>query len=215
MLPEGGWPNWVLGNHDNHRIATRVGAAQARVAAMLLLTLRGTPTMYYGDEIGMQDAIIPRELVQDPFEKRVPGIGVGRDPARTPMQWDTSVNAGFTRGTPWLPVADDHDWTNVAAETADPRSMLALYRRLIELRRQRPELTVGDWRPVAADGDVLVYTRSYGDSRVLVALNLGATAHELPLVKPQRALLSTHLDRAHEAVSEHVELRGNEGIILE
>jgi glycosidase len=213
--PEGGWPNWVLGNHDNHRIATRVGAAQARVAAMLLLTLRGTPTMYYGDEIGMQDAVIPPELVQDPFEKRVPGIGVGRDPARTPMQWDTSANAGFTRGTPWLPVSDGHDWTNVAAETADPRSMLALYRRLIELRRQRPELTVGNWQPLAADGDVLVYTRSYGDSGVLVVLNLGAARHRLPLAKPQRVLLSTYLDRAHDAVSGHVELRGNEGMILE
>jgi alpha-glucosidase len=214
MLPNGGWPNWVLGNHDNHRIATRVDAAQARVAAMLLLTLRGTPTIYYGDEIGMQDAIIPQELVQDPFEKRVPGIGVGRDPARTPMQWDASVNAGFTRGTPWLPVADGYDWTNVAAETADPRSALTLYRRLIEFRRQRPDLMVGDWQAVAADGDVLAYARSHAGSRLLVALNLGATPHRLALPRPARVLLSTHLDRAHEAVSGDVELRGNEGVIL-
>jgi alpha-glucosidase len=213
MLPEGGWPNWVLGNHDNHRIATRVGVAQARVAAMLLLTLRGTPTMYYGDEIGMQDAIIPPELVQDPFEKRVPDIGVGRDPARTPMQWDGSANAGFTRGTPWLPVSD-YRKINVAAEAEDPHSMLALCRQLIELRRQRPELTVGEWRPVAADGNVLVYTRTYGDSRVLIALNLGAAIHRLPLPGPRRVLLSTHLDRAREAVSGHLELRGNEGVIL-
>ena len=90
--PTGGWPNWVLGNHDKHRIATRIGAAQARVAAMLLLTLRGTPTLYYGDEIGMQDVPIPRERVQDPFEKRVPGLGLGRDPERTPMQWDASAD---------------------------------------------------------------------------------------------------------------------------
>jgi alpha-glucosidase len=212
-LPEAGWPNWVLGNHDNHRIATRVGAAQARVAAMLLLTLRGTPTMYCGDEIGMQDAIIPPELVQDPFEKRVPGIGVGRDPARTPMQWDASINAGFTRGTPWLP-ASKYRRINVAAETADPRSMLALYRRLIELRRQRPDLTVGDWQAVVADGDVLAYMRSHAGSRLLVALNLGPTPHRLPLAEPGRVLLSTHLDRAHDAVSGHLELRGNEGIIL-
>jgi alpha-glucosidase len=169
--------------------------------------------MYYGDEIGMQDAIIPRELVQDPFEKRVPGVGVGRDPARTPMQWDASVNAGFTRGTPWLPVADGHDWTNVAAETADSRSTLTLYRRLIELRR-RPELTVGDWRPLAADGDVLAYVRSHAGSRLLVALNLGPTPNRLPLAEPGRVLLSTHLDRAHDAVSGHLELGGNEGIIL-
>jgi alpha-glucosidase len=181
---------------------------------MLLLTLRGTPTMYYGDEIGMQDGVIPPELVQDPFEKRVPDIGVGRDPARTPMQWDAGAGAGFTRGTPWLPVADAYHATNVAAEADDPRSILALYRRLIELRRQRPELALGDWRALSAAGDVLVYARSAAGSRVLVALNLGATPHRLPLAEPGRLLLSTHLDRAHEAVSEQVELRGNEGLIL-
>ena len=120
--------------------------------------------MYYGDEIGMQDVTIPPELVQDPFEKRVPGIGVGRDPARTPMQWDATAAAGFTHGTPWLPVADAYRETNVAAEADDPRSLLALYRRLIELRRQRPELAAGDWRPLAADGDVLVYARSAADA---------------------------------------------------
>jgi alpha-glucosidase len=215
MLPEGGWPNWVLGNHDNHRIASRIGPAQARVAAMLLLTLRGTPTMYYGDEIGMEDAAIPLELAQDPFEKRVPGIGVGRDPARTPMQWDASANAGFTRGAPWLPVPDGYKSANVAIQADDPRSTLALYRRLIELRRRRPALAIGDWQALAADGDVLAYTRSHSGSRLLVALNLGPTRHRLTLAKPSRLLLSTHLDRALEAVSGHIELRGDEGIILE
>jgi alpha-glucosidase len=214
LLPAGGWPNWVLGNHDNHRIATRVGAAQARIAAMLLLTLRGTPTLYYGDEIGMQDGIIPPALVQDPFEKRVPGIGVGRDPARTPMQWEASPNAGFTRGTPWLPLADGWRATNVAAEAADPGSLLALYHRLIELRRRRPELTAGDWQPLTTDGDVLAYARSHAGARLLVALNLGPTPHRLSLPGPGRVLLSTHLDRAHEAVSDQVELRGDEGLIL-
>src|SRR6185503_17285360 len=134
-LPEGAWPNWVLGNHDQHRIASRVGAAQARVAAMLLLTLRGTPTMYNGDEIGMHDVDIPPELVQDPQELGVPGIGLGRDPERTPMQWDASPNAGFTSGTPWLPLAANYRTANVAAEHDDPASMLTLYRRLIALRR--------------------------------------------------------------------------------
>jgi alpha-glucosidase len=214
LLPEGGWPNWVLGNHDNHRIASRVGPAQARVAAMLLLTLRGTPTMYYGDEIGMLDTSIPPELVQDPFGKRVLGIGVGRDPARTPMLWDTSANAGFTRGTPWLPVADECRSTNVAAAAANPHSLLALYRCLIGLRRQRPELAVGDWHALAAEGDLLLYARSYRESRVLVALNLGAKPHRLPLAEPQFALLSTHLDRSRDLISGHLEMRGNEGIIL-
>jgi alpha-glucosidase len=84
-LPVGGWPNWDLGNHDRSRVASRVGQAQARVAAMLLLTLRGTPTIYQGEEIGMVDTPIPPHLVQDPLEHNVPGFGLGRDPARTPM----------------------------------------------------------------------------------------------------------------------------------
>ena len=95
-LPPGGWPNWVLGNHDNPRIASRVGIDQARIAAMLLLTLRGTPTMYYGDELGMLNVPIPADHVQDPFEKNVPGKGLGRDPSRTPMLWDATPYAGFS-----------------------------------------------------------------------------------------------------------------------
>src|SRR5687768_12175018 len=98
LLPAGAWPNWVLGNHDRPRIASRVGAAQARVAAMLLLTLRGTPTLYYGDELGMEGVAIPSHLAQDPWERRQPGLGLGRDPSRTPMQWDCSLHAGFTKG---------------------------------------------------------------------------------------------------------------------
>ncbi len=97
LLPEGAWPNWVLGNHDRHRIASRIGPEQARVAAMLLLTLRGTPTVYYGDEIGMHDVPIPPEAAQDPWELNVPGLGLGRDPERTPMQWDAGRTCWFQR----------------------------------------------------------------------------------------------------------------------
>jgi len=101
-LPAAAWPNWVLGNHDRPRVASRVGQAQARVAAMLLLTLRGTPTLYYGDEIGMQQVAIAKDQVRDPFEKNVPGIGVGRDGCRTPMQWNGEAYGGFTTGKPRL-----------------------------------------------------------------------------------------------------------------
>ena len=94
-LPSYGWPNWVIGNHDNHRVATRIGRAQARVAAMLLLTLRGTPTLYYGDEIGMHDVPVPPERVQDPFEKNVPGLGLGR--RITEFAVDATVAAGVER----------------------------------------------------------------------------------------------------------------------
>src|SRR5205807_9228292 len=103
-LPADGWPNWVLGNHDRSRIATRVGEAQARVAAMLLLTLRGTPILYYGDEIGMRDVPVPEHLVRDPYARRVPGLGVGRDPERSPMQWSPAPHGGFcpAGAVPWL-----------------------------------------------------------------------------------------------------------------
>ena len=115
-LPAGAWPNWVMGNHDQHRLATRIGPEQARVAAVLILTLRGTPTLYYGDELGMPDAVIPPELVQDPAEKKQPGMGFGRDPERSPMVWDPSATAGFTTGTPWLPLISDHAGQSVAVQ---------------------------------------------------------------------------------------------------
>ncbi len=115
-LPRGTWPNWVLGNHDNHRLATRIGPRQTRVAAMLLLTLRGTPVLYYGDEIGMADANIPPQSVQDPWEKNVPGLGLGRDPERSPMPWDATAHGGFSTGLPWLPLGEEWDRVNVAAQ---------------------------------------------------------------------------------------------------
>jgi alpha-glucosidase len=216
-LPEGGWPNWVLGNHDQHRIATRVGPAQARVAAMLLLTLRGTPTLYYGDEIGMRDVPIPPHRVRDPFEKNVPGKGLGRDPERTPMQWNGDANAGFTQGEPWLPLADDFARTNVQAQRADPRSMLSLYHRLIALRRGEPALEVGRFEAVEAAGDVLAYIRRgrADESAFLVALNLGPRPHALRCPVPAGTIaLSTGLDREGEAVSGEVRLGANEGLVI-
>jgi alpha-glucosidase len=218
-LPAYGWPNWVLGNHDNPRIASRIGAAQARVAAMLLLTLRGTPTMYYGDEIGMHDVPIPPDRVQDPFERNVPGMGLGRDPERTPMQWDAGPNAGFTAGEPWLPVASDWRQINLAAQREDPRSMLGLYRRLIQVRRSHAALRVGGYRPVESPdkSEVIAYVRQEGDERILVALNLGSrpfTSYPTELASGSGViLLSTHLDREGEPVRE-IALRPDEGVIV-
>lgn len=180
-LPAGGWPNWVLGNHDRPRAATRFGEAQARVAAMLLLTLRGTPTIYYGDEIGMADVAIPPDQVQDPRELREPGIGLGRDPVRTPMAWDASANAGFSTGAPWLPLHADWQARNVAAQRPDPRSMWRLYHDLLALRRAHPALAVGDWLPIECAGNLLAYERRHGDERLLVVLNLGDAAESFAI----------------------------------
>jgi alpha-glucosidase len=215
-LPPGGWPNWVLGNHDNHRIASRVGPAQARVAAMLLLTLRGTPTIYYGEELGMLDVPIPPELVQDPFEKNVPGIGVGRDPARTPVPWRAVPNGGFTTGNPWLPLGDDVARVNVESERDDPRSMLSLYRALIALRQSDPALLRGDYAQVETHDAVLTYLREEGGRRLLVALNFASSA--ATVASPEgagRVLLSTHLDRKERMGGDALELRADEGVIVE
>ncbi|HWE98877.1 MAG TPA: alpha-amylase family glycosyl hydrolase [Caulobacteraceae bacterium] len=171
LLPPGAWPNWVLGNHDRPRIASRVGPAQARVAAMLLFTLRGTPTLYYGDELGLEQVAIASDRVQDPWEKNEPGLGLGRDPCRTPMPWDASPNAGFSAASPWLPLNPDWETRNVAAEMADPASMLSLCRRLIALRRASPALTLGAYARVSADNSVLMFQRVAGAERILVALN--------------------------------------------
>ena len=218
-LPQGGWPNWVLGNHDQHRIASRVGPAQARVAAMLLLTLRGTPTLYYGDEIGMHDVAIAPDQGRDPVEKNVPGHGLGRDPERTPMQWSAEKNAGFTSGQPWLPIAADYAEINANSQRDDPGSILTLYSDMIRLRRGEPALEVGSFEPVATEGDVLAYLRraDQRESTFLIALNLGRRDHVLHY--PENAcggqiVLSTHLDRTGEPVAGDLTLRADEGMII-
>lgn len=212
-LPHKAWPNWVLGNHDNPRLATRVGAAQARVAAMLLLTLRGTPTLYYGDELGMRDAAIPPEAVHDPAELRQPGIGQGRDPERTPMHWDDSPGAGFTSGRPWLPLGEDLAQCNVAAADLAPRSLLMLYRRLIALRRAMPALVAGDVDAVQAVGGVLSYYRRHEGVSCWIILNVGGQIVHVD-GKPGRVALSTGLDREGERVDHGFTLRGDEGLIV-
>ena len=117
-LPSHAWANYTLGNHDTKRLATRLGQEKARLAALLLMTLRGTLYIYYGDELGMEDVEIPTAKVQDPWETREPGRG--RDPNRTPMQWDATPHAGFTTGTPWLPVGSHAKERNVEAQMKDP-----------------------------------------------------------------------------------------------
>jgi len=214
-LPEGGWPNWVLSNHDKPRIAARVGRQQARVAAMMLLTLRGTPTIYYGDEIGMTDVEIPPDRVEDPFERRVPGQGFGRDPQRTPMQWSGDPNAGFSSVSPWLPVAPDAARFNVETERGDPGSMLSLYRRLLALRRDSDALTIGRYTTVHASGDVLAYMREAEDERYLVVLNLGPAPAEIMVPGPCRIALATGSDRADEHLEEKLHLDGDEGVLIE
>src|SRR5262249_30650383 len=150
---------WVLGNHDRPRVASRIGQEQARVAAMLLLTMRGTPTIYYGEEIGMREGAIPQDHLRDPIGDSIVGLTHGRGSGRPPMQWDRSVFAGFSTVVPWLPIADDSTGANVADQRQDPGSIYNLYRRLLTTRRDSPALYEGAYRPVVDEGHLLVFAR--------------------------------------------------------
>jgi alpha-glucosidase len=216
MLPPDAWPNWVLGNHDRPRIASRVGAAQARVAAMLLLTLRGTPTLYYGDEIGMTDVPIPPGRERDPWGINLPGLGLGRDPERTPMQWSAAPHAGFTTAHPWLPIAHDFAQVNLEAQRVDAESILTLHRRLIAVRRAEPALHGGAYTPIDAIGPVIAYQRTAGDSRLLVALNLSSDPASLALPDGVTGIveIATHADADGRPIANPIHLRGDEGLLM-
>ena len=222
-LTGGRWPNWVLGNHDQHRVATRIGAHQARVANMMLLTLRGTPTCYYGDELGMEDVPIPLELLQDPAALNQPEIAhiVGRDPERTPMQWDDSPNAGFAAEgvQTWLPAAADYQTRNVAKQNADPTSMLNFYRVLTALRNAEPALHAGDYATVmTSHNDVLAYRRSAPNGNNFVIV-LNFSDNDLTLDLSQVAstatiAVATDMERAGTVDLSQLALHGNEGLVL-
>jgi alpha-glucosidase len=206
----------VLGNHDVPRIATRIGQQRAPLAQMLLLTLRGTPTVYYGDELGMTDVPIPPELVVDPQA----AAGRTRDGARTPMQWDAGPNAGFAPegAKPWLPLGADHADRNVAAELADPRSPLALVRTLLRVRRGHPALVLGSYRSLDAGHDeVFAFVREHEEERVVVALNFGATTVVAELGtagSAGRILCATGLDRDGQVDLGRLELGPHEGLVV-
>ena len=210
-LPPGGWPNWVLGSHDAPRLAGRIGEAQARVAAMLLLTLRGTPTLYQGDELGIGKVTIPPDRIRDPQDLRQPGLGLGRDGARTPMPWHDGKFAGFGTAEPWLPLNEDWKIRNVAAQEKDPGSMLNLYRNLLSLRRRHAALTVGELTLVPGEDEVLQYERREGAERLLIALNFGARERRMQLPEGTQVfdrLLST----GSKSLSDGL-LAPNEGVI--
>lgn len=212
-LPEGAQACYVLGNHDVSRFPTRFGGgpfsdARVKVAATLLLTLPGTPFIYYGEELGMQNTPIPRAEIQDPPGRRYWPLYPGRDPERTPMQWDASPNAGFTTGRPWLRVNRDYVRRNVAEQADDPLSVLAHYRRLLRLRKELSALQHGSLtflmrRPVEG----LAYLRQSPEQTLLVALNFFGHGIQLKLDTP---LPTQHWRmRLSTAFGDHRRVRGN------
>jgi alpha-glucosidase len=214
LLPAAAWPAWMLGDHDVSRVASRYdeggnGQTRARVAAMLLLTLRGSPFVYAGDELGMTDGEVPPDRAVDVD---------GRDPERTPMQWDGSPGAGFSSGTPWLPVAASAATVNAAAERDDPASMLSLYRRLIWYRKGSPALRGGDYRSLpGTPDDVYAYLRSAGEERLLVALNFGGAAVDWPVPGADRGRLELSTDPGRppgEVGLDPLRLGPDEGVLV-
>lgn len=177
LLGENNWPCHFLSNHDNYRHISRYAAgrrteARARVAAAMLLTLRGTPFLYMGEELGMRSMRIPRHELMDPVGVTYWPFHPGRDPARTPLQWTGGPHAGFSTAKPWLPVNPDYGLINAARQEADPGSLLAWYRELIRLRREHPALTRGSYRSLKqAPGGIYAYMREKGEERILVLLN--------------------------------------------
>lgn len=220
VVPTGAWPNYVLGNHDEPRVASRLGHAQARVAMLLLLALRGTPTLYYGDELGMQNVPIPAEYQDDLWERNLPGLNLGRDQERTPMLWNSSTHAGFCppEVKPWLPIIQNAAQHNVVAQLTDPSSMLSLTRRLLHLRRAYPALSAGTYRAINTTVEgCFVYLRQDGTQSLLIALNFTQVEQELHLTEwgTGRILLSTHTDREGKLDLAHLALHGDEGCIIE
>jgi alpha-glucosidase len=211
LLPEHAWPVWTLGNHDTTRFPTRWAGGDpglARCALMLLLTLRGTPVLYYGDELAMPQAEIPPERVVDPEAARDPASG--RDGARTPMPWSAEPGAGFTTpGTePWLPFGP-LGGVDVATQRSDPGSALNLTRDLIGLRRAQEDLRRGSYAEAMVEDGLWAYRRGDG---FLVALNLGTDAASVPA--DGTIAIGTRRERDGEAIKGSLLLAPGEGAVL-
>ena len=183
-----GWPTFVISNHDIVRSYDRYGDGQhndqiAKLMAGLYLTLRGTPIMYYGEEIGMKTTPpTSKEEVRDPIGRTGWPEEKGRDGERTPMQWNDSENAGFSKGTPWLPVPPTYKTHNVADESKDPESVLEFYKHVLKLRHTNSALTDGSYTAInQSDANVLSYLRVYKDRGVVVALNMTDAPQEVTL----------------------------------
>lgn len=206
-------PFYCFSNHDKPRLVSRLGAAQARLVGLMQMTLPGIPVVYYGDEIGMHDVPIPPEAVRDPFEKQTPGLGLGRDPERTPMQWSGEENAGFTTGTPWLPLPDDYKEVNVAIERDDPESMFNMYKALLELRRSSAIRTGAYESWTESNEKVFGFQRKSEYETLLVLLNMSDETVECKEDVKGAVIYSTHSSVESE-VDESITLQPQQGVVI-
>ncbi len=223
LAPEA-WPTWVLNNHDTSRSASRYAHAEQdarlKVTAALLLTQRGTPFIYYGEEIGQRDIRLKRDQIQDPAGKRFWPFYKGRDACRSPMQWDDSANAGFSPAQPWLPVHPDYPARNVAGQKCDLNSLYYFYRSLIQLRKKYAALRDGMFLPLTYEPHTLIaYLRQTGEQTILVALNFSRRPNRLALGgdllrASWKILLTSSQKTQPEIHSGLLHLDGNEACIL-
>ncbi len=218
------WPSYVLGNHDNSRILTRLTEGInvsdenkkkiAKLAAALLLTLRGTPFIYYGEEIGMEDTSIPYDRIMDPWGKAL-WPKKGRDVCRTPMQWDSTEHAGFSTIEPWLPVNENKSRVNVKDEMDDENSVLNFYKHLLEARKRSIALKRGkmDFYQEAPDG-VIFYSRTFFSQRASVILNMTDSEKTIEVNENSKVLVAS--DRKNgEKISGKITLSPFESMVLE
>jgi alpha-glucosidase len=226
-IPPAGWPCYYLNNHDLVRSYTRLGKggdadARAKVAAAMMFTLRGTPIIYYGEEIGMPASKVPRKIMLDPVGKKFWPLDVGRDKSRTPMQWNGERHAGFSRAEPYLPVDPSRAERNVERQDGDPASLLNWYRRLVWTRKEKPALQAGSYRAISGvPKGVFAYLRELGEERIAVLLNFTAVQVTLPDQRnvlgggAWKTLFSTHGGEGAEADSASMRLQPDQALVLE
>jgi len=198
-LQEDDWPNNFLSNHDMTRAATRYSFGEddrrAKVAAAMLLTIKGTPFIYYGEEIGMRDITIRKKSdIKDPIGKTFWPLYKGRDSCRSPMQWTDEENAGFSKSDPWLPVNQNYSTRNVQNLAKDPNSILSFTKKIISIRKNEPALQRGDFIPLATDPKhLLAYSRKYQEDEIILLLNF--SSRELAYDLPKGVWISLFEDR--------------------
>ncbi|MBP9690507.1 DUF3459 domain-containing protein [Candidatus Woesebacteria bacterium] len=209
-------PTYVLGSHDFPRIVSKLGEKQARTAAVLQLTLRGIPFIYYGEELGMKNREIPKDKIKDPIALNTSGTAFGRDPVRTPMQWDTTQFAGFSGVEPWLPLETEFRSRNVAIEKQDSTSFLNLYTSLLKLRNTRASLTEGKYIPVAfSNPEIFGFFRRDAREETFVLANFSSAAQELELPQGSWTILfSTDSTKGHKNVKNTLTLKPFEAVVL-
>ena len=224
LIPKNGWACNVLSNHDlsrsfNRSIIGGYNIEKAKVAAVLLLTIKGTPFIYYGEEIGMENGKIKRKDIKDPLGKKFWPFYSGRDKARTPMQWSNDDNAGFTKAeNPWLPINNDYLLKNIEIQTNIEDSILNIYKKIIQIRKRHPALTSGDWMPVMkGKHGILAYYRVHNDEQLLVILNFTNEPKQISIdiASGHKILFSTHKIPHSKTLNSEYKIAPFEALIME